>query len=472
MKLLKLVHIRDHVWLDAQMRDASMMSYHWTRKFTFSAFKKAVRRSDNGFAIAALAATHRNGFVRESAVDFLDRAISSGWEIPFLLVRCNDWVEQVRRRACRAISNRLSDQYANHFLTNFSLVERLRDCHRADHSDLISQISSLLLRPATTTILKRGLGDPDILIQRASFAHLLQSPYVPQSECFTLAKFCSDPIVRLRAIQAAMRSQSGDQLRTVLTMFISDKSTLVKREALQGMVEQFPHDADDYLEEALINPHSSIRHLAQFYLRRQQPHRSFNTEYKKLLGISDTKKLVAVVAGIGETGDIKDTSAIAPFTKHLVPRVRRVSFHSLVQLGAAEVPVLANRLLMDPSPAVSKTASAYLSSAPQLVNVDLLFQGVEIAERRHVVHNCLTHIARQYTWYSAILILRAIQSKRAILVDEARSALQTWISYPQLRKGTKAEALEVQKALRPIDAAFDLNCVDSVDLMVKAQFRT
>lgn len=48
------------------------------------------------FATVGIATCHRSGFIREKAVVTLAEC-HSGTELPFLLVRLNDWIPQVRR---------------------------------------------------------------------------------------------------------------------------------------------------------------------------------------------------------------------------------------------------------------------------------------------------------------------------------------------------------------------------------------
>ena len=65
-----------------------------------------------------------NGFVREDAVKRLAK-VATGEELPYLLLRLNDWVPQVRDAAREAVLARITPEYAPHFVTYLATFARL-----------------------------------------------------------------------------------------------------------------------------------------------------------------------------------------------------------------------------------------------------------------------------------------------------------------------------------------------------------
>jgi hypothetical protein len=84
--------------------------------------------------------------VRAKAIRELGR-IQNGSELPFLLIRVNDWVEVNRASASELILGRARTDYAQHFVTWLPLVIRLKKIVRADQSILVSVIQSTLESP-------------------------------------------------------------------------------------------------------------------------------------------------------------------------------------------------------------------------------------------------------------------------------------------------------------------------------------
>src|SRR5687768_3502571 len=79
-------------------------------------------------AIGALS-FHPSGRVRERAVKRL-AATSGGLELPFLLIRLNDWVDVIARRAEEAVRARLLPAYAEEFVDQLPIVLRLESRKR------------------------------------------------------------------------------------------------------------------------------------------------------------------------------------------------------------------------------------------------------------------------------------------------------------------------------------------------------
>ena len=105
--------------------------------------------------LTALASLHGSGYVREAA---LRRLIDGddGSEVPFLLLRCNDWVPAIAQLAQAGIRARLRPEYARHLLHSYRLIELLQHAQRNALSDLLREVQGTLQQPAAWPVLFRG----------------------------------------------------------------------------------------------------------------------------------------------------------------------------------------------------------------------------------------------------------------------------------------------------------------------------
>src|SRR5439155_4896934 len=87
-------------------------------------------RLPNAVAVVGVTSCHGSGFIRDAAVNELAN-IFDGSELPFLLVRLNDWVGVVRETAAAAVLHRIRPDYATYFFRHLRLVLRLRSCGRS-----------------------------------------------------------------------------------------------------------------------------------------------------------------------------------------------------------------------------------------------------------------------------------------------------------------------------------------------------
>lgn len=95
-------------------------------------------------AAVGVASCHASGYVREAAVETLDREITSGAEIPFLLLRLDDWVPAVRLAAEHAVRHRLTHSHREAYLRVLGPIAQLRSRFRAGKSPALADVENLL----------------------------------------------------------------------------------------------------------------------------------------------------------------------------------------------------------------------------------------------------------------------------------------------------------------------------------------
>lgn len=80
---------------------------------------------DASVSLLGIASCHTNGHVREAAVRELGKS-ETGAELPFFLLRVNDWVPQIRSVARNLLQNRIRPEYVRRLLVWLPMVLRLR----------------------------------------------------------------------------------------------------------------------------------------------------------------------------------------------------------------------------------------------------------------------------------------------------------------------------------------------------------
>jgi hypothetical protein len=152
-------------------------------------------------SLLGIASCHTNGQVREPAVQELGKS-STGGEPPFLLIRVNDWVPQIRSAAARNLSlNRVRTDYVSHLATWMPLVLRLRYAARDDHSAITEAVRQLFASVEAREALGRGFQSEDQLVRRFCFQVALNSTV--HNLLFVLRRTLEspDPQVRREALQ-------------------------------------------------------------------------------------------------------------------------------------------------------------------------------------------------------------------------------------------------------------------------------
>ena len=112
-----------------------------------------------GFGVLAM---HPGGYVREAAVRRLT-AFRGGDELPFLLLRANDWTRAVRERAARAVIERAVPENAPLFVRALPLIARLEESERKNAEPVLEAVRPVLRSPQARQALFLALDSPDLL---------------------------------------------------------------------------------------------------------------------------------------------------------------------------------------------------------------------------------------------------------------------------------------------------------------------
>jgi HEAT repeat protein len=375
--------------------------------------------------LLGLASMHPDGHVREAAIRRLAQW-SDGTEVPYLLLRLNDWVAPVREAARAALLARLHPGYAGHFVGNLSLVLRLSTCGRDDHAPLVDAVLGLLRRPECREALSGGLAVPDRLVRRACFRLAAGMGSAVPQEVLERAMHDLDPLIRLWAAREARARLDRRTFLDWLFRLTRERFMPVRREALLGLLEKAPETAPAALRSALLDPHASIRDLARHLIGKSGDLdvRSF---YREAVRSSNPEVLPAAIAGLGETGIRADAAAVEPFLDHPVTSVRRAATRAVGRLdGDAYVDHLI-RALEDDRPIVSHAAREALRERLRLLSGGLLWDVCMRGQHAHVRQDALALIAGLGKWPSIPLLVRACGDADPLVADRARIYVAAWL---------------------------------------------
>ena len=373
-----------------------------------------------------------SGHVREAAVNALAR-VRDGRELPFLLIRLNDWVAPVRDAARQAVVSRIEVGYSNHFVRALPLFVRLEAQGRQGHEDVRLAILDLLARAECRGALTAGLSASDRPTRREAFRLLGDTASAGDTAWLEEAVRSPDTVVRLWAARALRQRLKGPPLRELLGRLMADRFMPVRREALYGFAERLPDVAAVELRAALLDPHVSVREAARFHLR-QRGASEFAAFYRERLAepaVITTARAAAVsvaaaAAGLGETGTKADADALLPFLTHADRRVRRAALRALARLDVDRCAEPAFAAMSDGSPSVVKAAWGVLESAPHLVPPGRARPLLASADKPHARRAALALVANLRWWDGAPLLIEAAGNDDAMVRTMALARLRRW----------------------------------------------
>lgn len=447
--LLQQTGAEDLIWLDEWMRGSwafgSQYQEEW-RSLTPRELARWVGPGEPGIALLKLSSFHGNGFVREEAVRRLS-LIEDGSELPYLLLRLNDWVGQVRQAAHSAVAARITPSYISHFVANLALVVRLARGQRADLSGLLDQIDLLLARADAVPALVQGMRSRSKEVRRAAFRHLISSDGYDLERRLRIALTVEDPIIRLRAAMAAVERLGATQLPALLDMLSNDPAAPVRLEALVAWVNRFPEQAGERLMGALLDRSAAVRAQARYYIRHRDG-LDFALFYQSELTAAQPGRLVIALSGLVETGGRAKADQIAPFLTHPSAQVRRTAIRGVMSLSGDQYtgPVLDR--VFDQSTSVSRQAALFLQPHAGSIGATTLWALFEVAPAAHVKRQLLLLLSRLPKWESITYLVRAVAVGDHATAARARQFIRRWQA-----RYNQGQAVPSREQLAQLEAA-------------------
>jgi HEAT repeat protein len=428
-RLLSAVTPEDLARLDSVFRERSPYAGRYRlewRRLTPSDLGRLKTFSGQRIILFGLASFHESGYVREEAVRRLAGS-NSGAELPFLLIRLNDWVAEVREAARLAVGLKLSPRYAGSLVENLPLVARLGQAARADHGRVVEAVESLLKSADCRDALLRGLESDDRSVRRICFRLAAEAEGSDTRAVLEHALADRDTVIRLWAARQVSAGLGGEAKETLLEIMKGDPFMPVRREALRALISLWPEEAPEELRRALFDPHASVREEARYHLRKMGED-DFASVYRQTLANAVGAELYSAVSGIGETGTASDDRMVLPYAAHPSPKVRRAAVKALASLNGDEHLSVFLTALRDETPAVSREALKALTGRVATVGGELLWEIFSKSSPPHVRRNALYLLSRLGKWDGIHYLIRAAGDHDVRLAEASRLGVVRWLS--------------------------------------------
>jgi HEAT repeat protein len=394
-----------------------------------------------GWAAVGIASVHRDGHVREAAVRALSwRDEPGGLEIPFLVLRMNDWVAQVRGAARTAMEARLSAHHADGLLRALPLILALKLRRRDDHRSFVDAVLALLGSPPCRPALLRGTLARDRAVRRGSFRLALGAETV-DLDLLHRALSDDDLVVRAEAAADVGRVTPGDQRRLLLERALRDPTSLVRRRAVRLIAGEPLEWRKRLLDELLTDSTPMVRMTARAELARISPGFDAAARYREVL--SSPARLRGAILGLGECGCEEDVLLLWPFLSERRVKLRAAATRSTARLDPQSVGPLVDALA-DPSKRISRVAASLLQRRPRTGLHELVLTA---AERSGIPSHARVHaldvICSALPWTRLLSLLEAARSASLELAKIAATRIDAHTIIPP----TADEAAAVERAL-------------------------
>ena len=280
--------------------------------------------------------------------------------LAYLLLRVNDWVEQVEAAANKGVWRRLRPEHVRDWLPLLGMLAKLRDRSRMDHSWLIGGVEELFRLPECRDALREAVRSADRGAARMGFAIAMGAEVSDRCEFVELALQSFDPVVRMSAASCVKEWTMCPNRATLLTRMGHDPFMPIRRQALYAMLDSPKPDRTKWLVRSLLDFHHSMRHAARVYLREEDTGFDARAVYFDTLSGAEGRSLASAIAGLGETGAKSDAEMLLAFAGHRRACVAAAAVRAIVALDGDQRVEWLIQTLSEASPAAAREAAVAL----------------------------------------------------------------------------------------------------------------
>jgi HEAT repeat protein len=375
--------------------------------------------------IATLSANGRN---REKAIRDLPASADTG-ALPFILLRLNDWVHQVRTAAEKwfdTLGDRIS---AQDLVESLPILAALSERSQGASSKRVALLLERVANEAPTKELVKSLLNGDPRTRMLALDLLTKKGLVENFDCQARLLRHPDPIPAVLMLKV-FRVQSHELPSSTIRLALASRSAMIRRSALYQLSTAQLAEYQDLLPELLKDDSKGVRQFAQFHLTKSRPKEDLLTHYETLLSHPKTPaRLVSVaIQGFHECGGKWPIERYELLAKHNSARVQQTIMSAFGSVWfEAALPWIRSVLESPIDSPLTKAAYSLVRRQPQAVPLSSLCHWALDGRKTNAARfRALTLICSRSKWEQLPALFQLIQSCPALFGDRVRLRLHAW----------------------------------------------
>ena len=366
-------------------------------------------------AVLVFSTFHPNGYIREQAVAALGtdpQALSA------VLLRCNDWVPQVRQAALESLAHLLDIADGTEIAAALPILEKLRRSERCRLDDILPLFFRAFRRDPG--LLPLGLESGDVRARRLCISLLPALEHADVHALTERVKQEPDPFLRKLLYQTLL--DLGADGMALSRRFLGDKYPPNRVLVLEYLAE---HGAEDLFRQAvalLMDKSGRVREAAREVVVQADKDFALRQFYLDRLSV---RPAVAIL-GLGETGNREDCRVVGNFLTHPQPAVVRAAMIALMGLDPERWTGAVTEQLATDQPGVVKTAALLLGRCRDF-DQNRVFAILQASQVENTKLKCAVLLFRTGKWDRLTYALTLLGGGYEKLDQACRLELMAWI---------------------------------------------
>ncbi|MHC1746791.1 MAG: HEAT repeat domain-containing protein [Cellulosilyticaceae bacterium] len=402
--------------LDEQFRQYTSLEWFvdW-QKVNLKFIRNCINNQEQWMYIVILGSFHPNGYFREKCTLELAKSPNT---LSYLILRMNDWVSVIRRKATSLAFERIQTCPVHEILSAMQQIEKLKYCGRRESEAFESFYEEIVHRIQSENqgIEWYKISQYDPKTKSAIYKVVLSKKILDISLVNRLLEWEKDPSHKGYIIGRIINLY--DCTVEQLEAYLKNKNSQVRYKALVYRFQQF-NELWDNIEEFLIDSNRSIREYTCYILKK---YAQFDVIafYKAHLHdeIPDN-----AIKGIGENGTAEHEKCLLPFLESENQRTVKATLEALSKLIQGGGLGIYERYLFDQRIAISKVAYHAIKNNKILIGADKLYEQITKTQCQHTKRYLILLLTRERAWYRLPYLIYLYDVEDEVLRKKIREAI-------------------------------------------------
>lgn len=347
--------------------------------------------------VLKLGTFHANGYYRQRCMELVAEQEGS---LPFLILRLNDWVEQIREEAFVLAGERLCQCGAEELFQAMPCFGKVQSSRRRK-TEYINKLEEQLqssLAGKIAQVSLRNIRNYDISVRNAIYRFVSCHPVLDREEMELLLALEKDGLGKKTLIMGIL--QNFDCGEEQIKRYLHSKSAVVRYLALEYQYQRLGN-AWDGLEELLLDKSKRVRGTAGCILEQHTDFDVLDFYLKKL----NREENIVVILGVGEHGSESEAELIRPFLESASEPTVRAALTAFGRLaGAGEEEIYWN-YLMDGRPGIARQAYLVVRKLEISYGAEKLYQAFLARRDSRTGRYLLNLLLREPSWKRLLYLL-------------------------------------------------------------------
>jgi hypothetical protein len=370
-----------------------------------------------------VAASAASGYLREAAVRAFARH-PGRTALAILLIRCHDWVPEVRNAALAQVDAMLPGQGAA-LVSLLDLVFLLSSRSRDPCSELAARLQDRLLAADLRNTPWQALRHASPAARRFILSLVAREAPDRVAELCALAAGEREPSLARWGLDTALACLPTNEVLPLIQLAMNHPQGTIRAAALRHQARLDPEGVRHAIGSHLFDASGAVRSAAA-HLYRTRFGGDALSRWRACVDAADPAASLALTS-LADQAEPMDAERLRPWLRHGRSRLRAAALRGFARTQANDLVQELRRALLDPSPRVRRQARALTAALPGSLDAATLAQAFAATDDAAVRASLVAASRQLDKWRALEQLLSWIADKRAFPRQGLAEEIARWL---------------------------------------------